>query len=223
MVDSLDKIFIINLEHRTDRWQSCLRQLQRFNITNYERFSAIKPNLSDFSEQWYVKNVNARKDDNYLIGSLGCKLSHLAILLKAQRLGYRSILILEDDFVLSDAFNSVYTRTMESIHTKQLPWQMLYLGFSAFQKDAFIDTVIPNVTLVKNVKTTHAYIVKQELYSTLIKAIETCGCEIDVCYTQIQTQYNTIFGIYPGIVSQLSSYSDILHKKINYSKYIKTM
>ena len=45
----IDKIYIINLKHRADRWALCEQQLRSYNITNYTRFDAIRPDL---------KNVN---------------------------------------------------------------------------------------------------------------------------------------------------------------------
>ena len=39
-----DKIYCINLKERTDRWENCLRNFEKYEITNYERIDAIKIN-----------------------------------------------------------------------------------------------------------------------------------------------------------------------------------
>ncbi len=40
-----DRIFIINLEHRKDRWQNILKVLRDNNIIKYERFPGIIPSI----------------------------------------------------------------------------------------------------------------------------------------------------------------------------------
>ena len=37
---NIDKIFVINLEHRTDRKKQIVEELEKQNITNYEIFKA---------------------------------------------------------------------------------------------------------------------------------------------------------------------------------------
>lgn len=39
----IDKVFIINLEHRKDRRDQIIKELKRVGIENYEFFKAIKP------------------------------------------------------------------------------------------------------------------------------------------------------------------------------------
>ena len=48
-----------------------------------------------------------------------------------------------------------------------------------------------------------------------------CYCEIDVCYAKLQKKYNNIFGIYPCLITQRESFSDILNRNVNYDQYIK--
>ena len=55
-MDNISKINITNLEERTDRWKDCLAQLQKYNINNYERFDAIRPNLEEIDSILYEKN-----------------------------------------------------------------------------------------------------------------------------------------------------------------------
>ena len=37
------KYFIINLSHRTDRWNKMLKQMESQKIQTFQRFDAIKP------------------------------------------------------------------------------------------------------------------------------------------------------------------------------------
>ena len=81
-MNNIDKIYIINLKERTDRWEHCLQQLNKYNITNYTRFDAVKPDLNKVNPIQYSKN-NLKLGTKYIIGALGCKLSHLKIIIDA--------------------------------------------------------------------------------------------------------------------------------------------
>ena len=75
----IDKIFIINLEYRTDRKEQMINELEKHNIINYEFFKAVRPGIQDIIE-WnnnycsHVKNSFAKSDKflYYQIGCLGC-------------------------------------------------------------------------------------------------------------------------------------------------------
>ena len=83
-MDKISKIYIINLKERTDRWKYCLIQLKKYNIENYERFEAIRPDLKKIVPIQYSKN-NLKMDEKYIIGALGCKLSHIEIIKNAKK------------------------------------------------------------------------------------------------------------------------------------------
>ena len=81
----LDKIFIINLEHRTDRKKKIIQELERVGLNNYELFKAIRP-TKEMVDKWNPNFLNpipewfkrSGGDQNkYKIGALGCMLSHL--------------------------------------------------------------------------------------------------------------------------------------------------
>ena len=83
---NIDKIYIINLKHRTDRKHHMINELARNNITNYEFFEAIRPDISDIIT-WnnnFCKHVSNSfssklKFVNYQIGCLGCLKSHVEV------------------------------------------------------------------------------------------------------------------------------------------------
>ena len=133
-MNKIDKIYIINLKERTDRWQHCLKQLNKYNITNFTRFDAVKPDLNKVNPIQYSKN---------------------------------------------------------------------------------------NLKKLTNGHTTHAYLLNRSFFQNIINEILKCYCEIDVCYAKMQKKYNHIYGIYPCLITQMESYSDILNKNVNYDQYIK--
>ena len=97
----IDKIFIINLEYRTDRKEEIIKELKKHNIYNYEFFKAIRPGIQDIIE-WnnnYCDHVKKSfQDPNkflyYQIGCLGCLKSHVEICKLALERNYKNILIL---------------------------------------------------------------------------------------------------------------------------------
>ena len=70
MNNYFDKVYCVNLDKRVDRWNECLNEFQKHNIT-VERFSALDGTLLDNST-------------TLLPGQLGCKLSHLSIIEQAK-------------------------------------------------------------------------------------------------------------------------------------------
>ena len=117
-MDKISKIYIINLKKRTDRWKDCLIQLKKYNIENYERFEAIRPDLKKIDPIQYSKN-NLKMDEKYIIGALGCKLSHIEIIKNAKKNSYKQILILEDDFLLCENFIEKYNKMYSDIEKKK--------------------------------------------------------------------------------------------------------
>lgn len=216
-MDGIDKIFIINLDYRVDRWKKCEEQLKEYNISNYERVSAVKEEIKDIKENY---SGFLSKDEKYIIGANGCKKSHLKILKKAKAENINNILILEDDFLLCKNFIDKYNSTIEQIKLNNIEFDILYLGFSIIEdgisKTIINDTEIKNVKKIKNAYTTHAYILNIKTYDTFIKEIELSDCEIDASYNYIQHKYKAI-GILPSLISQNFSYSDIQHKNVNYT------
>lgn len=219
-MEKIDRIYIINLKQRSDRWINCVKQLNKYNIINYERFDAIIPDLTKIDPIQYSKN-NMKLSKNYIMGALGCKLSHLSIINDAKINKYSKILILEDDFLLCNNFIEKYNNTIQNINENNTHYDMLYLGFSIVRDNPYIDTTINNLKKLKNAHTTHAYILDKSFYDTIIYEINTCYCEIDLCYANMQKKYNNIYGIFPSLVTQTASYSDIMNKDVNYNKVIK--
>lgn len=72
------QVYVINLDHRTDRLEEITKELEGLK---FKRFPAIKTSP----------------------GMIGCGLSHLAVLKEARDLGLKEVLIFEDDFTFSES------------------------------------------------------------------------------------------------------------------------
>lgn len=213
----IDQIYVINLKHRKDRWRNCVKQFKKHNIRNYQRFDAVKVPFHKITDA-EKKNYHIQ-DENYICGQHGCRISHLNAIKQAKHKKYKNVLILEDDFVFSSNFIQKLIQILTSIDNASIEVNMLYLGFSIFMKHPYENTSIPNLKKLKNGFTSHAYIVNEKYYDVLISAIESNAYQIDRIYVKLQKQID-MYGVYPCIVSQQVSFSDIMKREVNYSNMI---
>lgn len=211
MNNKFDKIFIVNLDHRTDRWEQCVQQFKKYKITNYERFSAIKPNLNDYPKEYYNRYSCPKRDPNYKIGALGCKLSHYEIIKLSKERNYKNIIILEDDFLIKENIDTIFK---ESFQELDFDWHMLYLGGNHMISP---EKILNKKYIHKCIETytTHAYCMNYKIFDLCLKMMNTSGSEVDIFYSKLQKKFK-IFCIYPSIIIQRESYSDIL---MNNTKY----
>lgn len=95
------KYFIINLSHRTDRWNKMLKQMESQQIQTFQRFDAIKPSWFSMEKEierlcpFFFKNLLERKV-SFSLGTVGAFLSHEK-LLKEHEYETKPFVILEDD------------------------------------------------------------------------------------------------------------------------------
>jgi glycosyl transferase family 25 len=144
--DFIDKIIYINLNKRTDRREQIEKELNDFGLY-YERFEAIEtPGF----------------------GSLGCGLSHLAVLKLAKERNYENILILEDDFTFLVSKEEFYKQLSEFFKLK-LDYDTCFLSRSLQQFEA-LDNGIVNKILESSAAS--GYIVNKKYYNTLINLYE---------------------------------------------------
>lgn len=208
----VDKTFIINLVEREDRLKNSIKQLSFFGLQNYEIFEAIKPKFDEIDTRLYEnysKNLSYCYK-KYVVGATGCKLSHLKIIKNAMEKNYDKIMILEDDFLFCENFNSQLFQFLKNL--KDINWDMLYLGGNnrCLPISSYcIPTKIKNLYKCNEVKCTHAYILDSKLFPKIVKDLETYTAEIDNYYvTEIQPYYDCYI-CDPIIVKQVDSFSNI--------------
>lgn len=211
--DSLvDKIFVVNLDKRNDRWDKMKLQLEKHKITNYERFSAIEPSFENIPSSHY-NNMNLEYPkmincdlDKYRTGACGCKYSHVEIVKEAKKRGYKRIMVLEDD---AEIINNIY----------ELPvsFEMVMLAGTFYEK---INPVSPNYYLIKRgCLTTLGYILDESVFDLIINEATESGLEIDVFYrTYIHSREKTYIHN-PHILRSIQDYSDVIHQETNYDVY----
>ena len=211
----IDKIFIINLEHRTDRKEQIIKEMKKVGVTNYEFFKAIRPSIADIISwnNFYCNHVRTSFDPkrfvNYQIGCLGCLKSHVEVCKLALSRGYKNILILEDDTEFLYGMENLY-KYASQINNK---YSMLYLCGSHLGSKK---QVSENIIKVVGTHTTGSYLIKEPAMRFLVDHIQSYGKEIDVFYGTI-LQYNLdCYCTYPHITKQRDGYSDIQQGEVSY-------
>jgi glycosyl transferase, family 25 len=221
----IDKVFIINLEHRKDRRQQVTKELNRVGIENFEFFNAIKPTKEMVKmwnpqflnpiPQWFLKTGG----DNmkYRIGSLGCMLSHIEIIKKCIEKNYDNVLILEDDtmFDIKDGlkFNQVLDTIVNQINN--LDFGLLYL--SGNHRGATIEKKTENIIKVQGTLTTGSYIINKRVMKFIVDKIANYPREVDVFYSQYIQKVYPCYCITPHLTRQEAGYSDIVQQNVAYN------
>jgi GR25 family glycosyltransferase involved in LPS biosynthesis len=97
--------FFINLDKRVDRLEILTNQLNDFNITGVDRFSAIS-------------NLDS--------GPLNCKSSHYELYKKFLETNYEVLLVLEDDCKFLNILKDDYDNIFNDIYSVE--WDLFWLG-----------------------------------------------------------------------------------------------
>ena len=203
-MEFIDKVFIINLDIRKDRMNRMINLMNQIGIDNWERFPAIKPNFSSIEERHYRDyNKYQRLNKKYVKGSIGCKLSHLAVLKLAKQRNYKNVLILEDDVIFTGNRDLLRLglREMEYMDPK-----IVYLGLNKPKYDNISDLV--SLKYVRDGLCTHAYIAIQKHYDYLINLLENASKQIDLTYRD-DFKENGGYYIIPNQFIQDNSFSNI--------------
>ena len=212
----MDKIYCINLDKRSDRWNTiCVPQFSKHNL-NVERVSAVDGmavNLPNgFSSQFK--------------GRIGCAMSHLKVLRLAKELNVPRVLILEDDVSFANEFTSTLSNLIVKVPDN---WDMIFLGANHVIKPTFIGN---GITKFNKAFTTHAYIVSLHILDELIELISTTldkwikegnntsNTAVDVLYSNLMSRRN-VYGFQKTLVTQMPSVSDIEGHHVNYTGMIK--
>lgn len=122
-MDTIDKLYYINLSRRTDRNENFLTECNKENIPidKIVRFEAIDGKTYQFNETENnlfnnvdFKNINFINPDT--LGSLkGNQLSHYYILKDMVEKNYEYIIICQDDVIFRNNFSTYLTKVMDSI------------------------------------------------------------------------------------------------------------
>jgi glycosyl transferase, family 25 len=207
LTEFFDKTFCVNLERRSDRWDECLTEFNKHEITNVERFIAVDGLALPQTTSGFVTPSR-----------LALVLTNVNILEKAIQENYNSILILEDDIEFTDEINNI------SEYFKFLPedWDMLYFGGNHNGHVGVKSPEIINQRVCKlhHTFSTHCVAINKKAFQRVLDRINKRDNALDVIYVDLQKELN-VYSFYPMIATQRVSFSDIENKVTDYKWLIK--
>ena len=189
---SFERIFYINLEHRTDRRAEIEGELDKMGLAHsFERFPAIR---------------------HETIGGVGCGRSHIEVLKLAKEHGYKQILVLEDDFMFT-VDKHEFEQGLAQLSS--IPFDVCLLSYNLQESR---ETEYPFLRKVLEAQTTSGYIINSHYYDALIQVFSDAviGFEhtnyhwiyaIDVAWKTLQSR-DTWYCVSPRLGKQRPSYSD---------------
>jgi|TARA_B110000091_G_scaffold200215_1_gene230754 GR25 family glycosyltransferase involved in LPS biosynthesis len=220
----IDKVYIINLEHRTDRKKQMEAELSRVGITNYEFFKAVKPNESDIQlwnpnflnpvPQWF-KNTGG-SEIKYKIGSLGCMKSHFEIIKQCVKHNYTNVLILEDDTDFTLPNGILFENMLNTLNNQldTLDFGLLYLAGN--HRGSTLTKINNNIIKVEGTLTTGSYVLNKSVMKYILDNMYGYEKEVDVYYANIIQRQFSCYCIKPHLTKQSDGYSDIVQKEVSY-------
>lgn len=211
-----DKIYYINLDRRTDRRDHMEKQLGMFGLAA-TRISAVdgkslkwKPEYGVISNYWNI-------------GAFAYCISYRAAIIDAIKLGLETILVMDDDAVLTEELFDVLAKAKKDLPSPSEPseWHMLYLGANhGYPEPLSMPTekerIGDHLYRLTGSMGSHAIILHKRSFSVILNFLSAPYAPLDMFFSMYQ-KFFPCYVTYPGLASQLPGHSDILDKDVNYT------
>lgn len=197
-----DRIFVISLESRPDRWAHFINEMNAIGVTKFERFLGYERPFVGIDLE-----TNERTDPS---GNMGCTASHRALLELIAFNKWDRVLVLEDDVKvrLPEDFNSMWKVLEPRIPSE---WDMLYLG-GHYGEDV-LERVNPNILRCGRMLTTSSYGITWQMARRMAPYI--CGIgPIDSLFGWFHPR-NQCFCLQPRLMVQYTNFSDLQDREMN--------
>ena len=199
-----DKIYIINLKHRTDRWDQIVHEFKKHNISmqNVIRWDAV--NGKNMSNDEIAQNTETFCRYFCNKGTVGCFLSHRGVWADVAKHGYRKVLILEDDIEFSDDF-------VQKMGTYDVPddWEIIFAGSYGSTVSNFCSNTQVTENVVKPcwISGTHGYILNEKSANKLLNTFPKATYHVDISINARKDL--NIYAFSPPLIFQSESETDI--------------
>jgi glycosyl transferase family 25 len=198
-------IYVINLKERIDRKLHITNELNKINCDNFYLIEGV-----DGSK---IKNDSKLKN-----GMFGLINTYLKIFEHWSKSEQDDILIIEDDCIFAEDFNSKLKSYLSNVPND---WEMLYFGANHnYHMGMKTQTINEMCIKLNNSYSAHCVLLKNYVFVDLINNIKQFSIENDVMLANLQKKYNAYSSKEP-LTSQIQSYSNIENKIVNYDWLIK--
>jgi hypothetical protein len=239
----LMNINIIHISHRKDKLNTIVQEMIKHNIENFHFFKAHIPSNLDIQQCSFIQRdlLLSPMNEKYIIGSVGCKMSHISLLESLQKkyqikqkqlnnINYDSkydtipelqshheyALILEDDVCFDLHFQIYLELGLKAlIHQFDNQFDLLYLSVN-LQKKEDAELVHPFLLRILHGFTTTSYIVKLDNIDKILDTLYNSKEEIDKVYSECDL---IKYCICPMITYQNNMKSDISYVANGYGNY----
>lgn len=168
---------IVNLDRRTDRWESTKKTLDSAGITQYERFSAIDGQTLQMTPE--IKMLFRNNDFNYRQGFIGCAMSHIKLWKQLVESKDDYYIVLEDDIELVDNFKEKLNVTLH--HILQNPFsELCFLGHFLWSGKPAKSNDYPELSKLSNddyMGGTYGYIISKSAAWKYLQLIKYLGVQ----------------------------------------------
>ena len=198
-----DKIYVINLDRRPDRYEKFKEEMLKHGIENVERFSAIDG------------TTITANGTPLLAGEIGVLLSHLEIIKKSREEGLNNVLIMEDDVY----FSNEITKLDEYMSTVPSDWDFIYFGGNHVYGQP---PMLVNEKLIKLNYTValQCVAINNSMFEVIEAILPKMKKQVDAYYAELHDTFNA-YGFYPNMAKQTAGFSDIQNRNVDYSNYFK--
>jgi glycosyl transferase family 25 len=201
--DYFPRIYCINLDRRTDRWDECLIEFEKHNL-DVKRYSAFD-------------GRNLPPVPGLTQGNVGAIYSHRGIIEYAKDNNFDNILILEDDVEFHNEVNNLF---FEFIGEVPNDWDIIFFGANHSLNNPYMTEPIlkvrKHVYRIIRSYANHCYVVKNTAYDKLIEALSKNENKAnDVLVSDVQCELNCYL-FRPHLAWQRPSYSDLQEKFESY-------
>lgn len=181
--------YVISLPNRSDRRSSFIVSAAKAGIKDYRFFRAV-PGIT---KEQKIK---------------GCLLSHKSVIYLANQAKLPHVVIMEDDCNFSKDFLSGITGVPPD-------WDMLYFGAHNHVQPTPVNQ---NIGRCNYTLSTICYAVRSTCYDLITDHLSQ-DQPIDMIYANQVHKLINAYCIVPNLVSQITSYSDIEERVVDYSCY----
>lgn len=226
---SIDAICVINLDHRTDRWESIHTQLLRLGVgeEKIHRISAVwGKELPGYKKGRLFRHCT-EEEALFWAGRAGCELSHKKCIQYISDHGWQKALILEDDAVFVHNLDGAVGEMLSDVANRFAEWDLFYLGMTPYFSKAEKKQGITETTVARIMGPlcTHAYVISSGGCKKMLSRFPQeeniwKWLAFHVSYdswiaNEIGRSYGyTVWGCYPNLCIQGEFYSDIEHVRI---------
>lgn len=210
-----DIAYVINLESRTDRWESIQKFASDAELP-ISRFNAFPAADVVLEKHRYGSRTRTP-------AAIACTLSHINLYREAISKGYKKVLVLEDDAMfnadLYEQLDDIFERNQDLLND----FDVFYLGAGSKYPPAILNN---EISLSQYTLLTHAYIISERGMLRMLEFVDLMydgkmPCTIDVFLATDLQPFNQTYQLNNFIIKIITSYSDLSFLKRNWDTIIE--